>query len=150
MVASQDSNFWGVLDFEGKQEAIGLDALSSSINIVPKEKIGRLWRKPTVFEQSEHVVVLSVYIPTNFDGGGDFYKHGLFHEYGFGGFDEAEYLLFCDFDHFSRFSSAHIKQSLDDLINIDFYFFIHFTNKIWICINCNERIRELLYLKNLG
>lgn len=69
-------------------------------------------------------------ISTNFDRSTDLDKHGLLQEYDFGGSNEPKYLLFFQSDLFSGFGSAYIKESLDDVINVDFYFAVHFTNKV--------------------
>ena len=81
MVSSEDIDLFRVFDFKGKEETDGLYSLSSAIDIVSEEEIVGLWWEPSVFEQSEHVVVLSMDVSADLDGGGDFDEHGLFHEY---------------------------------------------------------------------
>ena len=98
MVSPEDTNFLWVFYFEGEEKTDGFDALTSSIDVISKEEIWWFGREVAVFEESEHIVVLSMNISADFDGGIDFYEHGLFHEDGFDCAYESEYILFIEFD----------------------------------------------------
>ena len=65
MVASQNKNLLWIFNFEGKQQANCLDALPSPVDIVPQEQIVGLRRQSAILEEPEHVIVLSMDIPTN-------------------------------------------------------------------------------------
>lgn len=125
MIASKDANFVGVLNFEGKEEANGFNALPSAINIVPHKQVGGFGWKASVLEEPKHVIVLSVDVATDLDGGINLNKHGLFHENVLDGPDEPEYIAFWKFDQFSRFGSAYLQQSLDYLIDVEFNLVLH-------------------------
>lgn len=80
MVASEKINFAGELDFVGKEETDGLNALPASVHVVPEEKIGGVRRETTVLKHTQHVSELAVNISANFDWRVDFYKHALLQE----------------------------------------------------------------------
>lgn len=52
MVPSQDVHLVRVLDFEGEQQADGLDALASPVYVISHEQVGGLRRKAPVLEES--------------------------------------------------------------------------------------------------
>ena len=62
MVASEEEEILWELDFVAEKQAHGLDGLLAAIDVVPKEQVVRLGRKPSVFEDPEQVVILAVYI----------------------------------------------------------------------------------------
>lgn len=98
MVTSQDVDLGRVLDLEGEQQANGLDALSPSIHIITKEQIAGLGRQSAVFEEPEHVVVLSVDVSADLDGSTDLEQHGLLKEDGLDNPNQAEYLMLLQSD----------------------------------------------------
>ncbi len=53
MVATQDEEIFGVLDFVCEEKADGLERLLSSIDIITKEEVVGLWGESTVLEQAE-------------------------------------------------------------------------------------------------
>ena len=65
VVAAQNEEVLGVLDFVGKEQANGLQGLLPTIDVITKEEIVGLWGETTVFEKSKQVVVLTVNITTN-------------------------------------------------------------------------------------
>jgi len=77
MVAPQQEDALGVLDFKRKEQADCLDSLPPPIDVVPQEEIGGLRGKPAILEKAQHVIILPVNIPADFDGGVDFDEHGL-------------------------------------------------------------------------
>ena len=62
MVAAQDKEVLGILDFVCKKQANSLQGLFSSVHVVSKEKIVCFRRKSSVLEQSKEIIVLSMYI----------------------------------------------------------------------------------------
>jgi hypothetical protein len=72
VVAAQDEEVLGVLDLVSKQEADHLERLFASVNVVTQEQVVGLGREPTVLEQTQQIVVLSVDVSTDLDGGLEF------------------------------------------------------------------------------
>ena len=62
VIASQEEEVLGVLDLVAEEEADGLDRLLSTVDVVAEEKIVGLGWEPTILEDSQKIVVLSVYI----------------------------------------------------------------------------------------
>ena len=60
MVAPQDEEVLGVLDFVGEQEPDGLEGLLAAVDVVPEEEVVCFWWKSTIFKQTEEVIVLAV------------------------------------------------------------------------------------------
>ena len=87
-----------MLDLQGEQKANGLNTLPPSINIVPKEEIAWLGRKSSILEEAQHVIVLAMDISTDFEWGGNFEEHWLFHEDVLDYPDESKYLVFFESD----------------------------------------------------
>ena len=87
MVSPEDVDLLGVLDLESEEQADGLDALPSPVDVVSQEEVVGFRGEAAVFEQSEHVVVLSMDVSADLDWGGHLDQHGLLHEYGL---DEAD------------------------------------------------------------
>ncbi len=50
MVTPQDEEVLGVLDLVGEQEADGLQRLLTTIYVVTKEEVVRLWGEPSIFK----------------------------------------------------------------------------------------------------
>lgn len=50
MVASQNANFVGIFYLKRKEKTDGLNALTSSVDIIAHEQVGRLWREPPILE----------------------------------------------------------------------------------------------------
>ena len=67
MIASKYRDFVRILDFETHQKSDGLNAKSTSINIVSQKKIGGVGRISSVLKQSEHVLVLAVNVTADSD-----------------------------------------------------------------------------------
>jgi hypothetical protein len=98
MVAPEDVHLGWVLYLVREEEADRFDALSSPVNVISKEEVAGLgWQSP-VFEQPEHIIILSMDISTDLERSGDLEEHGLLHEDILNNSDEAEYLLFFECD----------------------------------------------------
>ena len=80
MISSQKEEIFWVFDFVGQQEADGLQWLLSSVHIVSQKEIIGFWRESTIFEKSQKIIVLSVYISANFDRGFEFQQGWLRYE----------------------------------------------------------------------
>ena len=98
VVAAQDEDLLGVLYLKGEEQADGLDALSPSIHIISQEEIARLGRQPAVFEESKHVVVLSVDVSADLDGCAHLQQHGLLKKDGLDNPNQTEYLMLLQSD----------------------------------------------------
>ena len=98
MVAAQQEDALGVLDLQREEQADGLDPLPPPVDVVPQEQVRRLGREPPVLEEPQHVVVLAVHVPADFDRGADFDEHGLREEDGLHAFDESENIRFPELD----------------------------------------------------
>ena len=62
MVSSQQEEVLGVLDLVCEEEADCLEGLLAAVNVVTKEEVVGIGRETAVLEQSQQVVVLTVYI----------------------------------------------------------------------------------------
>ena len=98
MVAAQEEDVVWVLDLQRKEQADRLDALAPAVDVVSQEEIGGLRGEPTVLEEAQHIVVLAVDVPADFDWGVDFYEHGLREEDSLDTFDESENIRFSELD----------------------------------------------------
>lgn len=77
VVATENEEVFRILDLVGEQDADRLEGLLATVNVVTKENVIRLGRKATVFEKAKQIVVLSMDVTTNLDGGLKFQKHWL-------------------------------------------------------------------------
>jgi len=125
VISSQNEDFLWIFDLVGKEQTNGLDALSSSINIVTQEQVVWLGRKPSILEESEHVVVLTMNISTDFEGRLHFDQHGLAEEYILHSPDDAQNDWLLKFDELPRFVVSHFEKGLDGGVDVDFDFLIH-------------------------
>lgn len=80
VVTSKDEEVFGVLDLVGEKQADGLKRLLSSVDIITEEEVIGLGREATVLEESEKIVVLSVNITTDLNGGLKLEEDGLRNE----------------------------------------------------------------------
>lgn len=60
VVASEQKEVLGILNFVGQQQANGLQRLLASVHIVAQEKIVSLWRETPVLKQPQEVIVLAM------------------------------------------------------------------------------------------
>lgn len=130
VVAPQNGELVGVLYFEGKEEADGLDALPAPINIVPQEQVVGLGREAPVLEEPQHVVVLPVHIPAYFDGGAHLNQHGLLQKDRLHGADKSEDILLLEFDHLAGLCRPHLQEGFDDLIDLQLVLLDHTINNL--------------------
>lgn len=52
VVATQDEEVLGILDFVGQQQTDGLKRLLATVDVVTEEEVVRLWREAAVLEQT--------------------------------------------------------------------------------------------------
>jgi len=69
MVSSKDEEVLRIFDLVGQEQAYRLQTLLSSVDIVTQEKIVGVWWEASIFKQSQQIVVLSVDVPANLNGG---------------------------------------------------------------------------------
>lgn len=62
MVPPQHKEVLRVLDFVCEKKAYCLERLLATVDVISQEQVVRLWREAAVFEQSEQIVILAVYI----------------------------------------------------------------------------------------
>jgi hypothetical protein len=98
VISSEDVYFFRVLNFISEQKTYRLDSLSSPVNIVSEEKIVGFGREAAILKESEHVVVLSMNIPTYFERRLSFNEHGLTEKNIFDGPNDAENHRLLKFD----------------------------------------------------
>jgi len=77
VIATQHEEILGVFDLVSEEEADGLQTLLATINVVAQEDVVGLGGEATVFEEAKEVVVLSVNIAADLDGGLELEEHGL-------------------------------------------------------------------------
>lgn len=126
MVASQDIDFFRVLDFVGVKETNGLDALSSSIDVIAQKEIIWIGRETAILEETEHVVVLAMDIAADFERGLDFDEHGLAEEDVFDSPDDSQNDWLLQLDQLSRLVVPDFEQGFDGCVDVDVDFLTHF------------------------
>ena len=62
MIASQHNNVTREVKFDGEEKHADFDAKDATVNIVAKEQVVRIWWEPTILEESQEIVVLTVHI----------------------------------------------------------------------------------------
>jgi len=62
VVAAEDEEVLRVLDLVCEKETDGLQRLLASIDVVTEEEVVRFWREAAVFEQTQEIVILAVYV----------------------------------------------------------------------------------------
>ena len=68
VVSTQDEEVFRILDLVCQEQTDGLEGLLSSIYVITEEEVVCLWRKPTIFEQAEEIVVLAMNITADLEG----------------------------------------------------------------------------------
>lgn len=77
MIAPQNEEILRILDLVRQQQTNGFQTLFAAVDIIAQKDVIRFrWESP-VFEQSQQIVVLTVHITTNLDGGFQFQQHRL-------------------------------------------------------------------------
>jgi hypothetical protein len=77
VVPAKNEEVLRILDLVCEQEADGLEALLAAVHVITQEEVIWLWREATIFKETEQVIVLTMNIPTNLDGGLKLKKNGL-------------------------------------------------------------------------
>ena len=80
MVSPNAKEVFGVFDLVGQYQNSAFNGLLSAIDVVSQKQVVGFRREAPVLENSEQIVVLTMYVPYNFDGGGEFQEHGLGHQ----------------------------------------------------------------------
>lgn len=65
VVAAQDEKVFRILDLVCEKEADGFERLLATVDVVAQEEVIGLWRKSSVLEQSQKIVILPMDISTN-------------------------------------------------------------------------------------
>ena len=77
MVSAEDEKVFWVADLEGEQETNGLDGLPAAVDIVTEKEIVCIGGEATILKEPQQVVILSVDVTTNLDGGIQLQKRHL-------------------------------------------------------------------------
>ena len=80
VIAANAEKVFRILDLVGQNQDGTLDGLLPAIDIVAQKQVIRVGRKSPVLENPKHIVVLSVNVSNNLDGGSEFQQHWLGHE----------------------------------------------------------------------
>ena len=67
MITSQQKHILRILYFQSQQQTHGLYTLMSPVNIVAEEKIVRFWRRASLLQKTEQIVILSVNVCSDGD-----------------------------------------------------------------------------------
>lgn len=67
MVATENEEVFGVLDFVCEEQADGFQRLLASIDVITKEEVVCLWRESTILEQTQQIIVLAVNVTADLD-----------------------------------------------------------------------------------
>ena len=77
VISPQNEEVFGVLDLVRQQEAYCFEGLLATVHVVAQEYVVGLWREAAVFKKPEEVVILTVDVATDLDGGLQLEEHGL-------------------------------------------------------------------------
>ena len=77
MVSSEHKKVLGILDLVGQKQANGFETLFAAIYVVAEENIVGFRREAAVLKKAQQIVVLSVHVAANLDGGLELQEHGL-------------------------------------------------------------------------
>mmetsp|Transcript_23177 Transcript_23177/g.37615 ORF Transcript_23177/g.37615 Transcript_23177/m.37615 type:complete len:263 (+) Transcript_23177:584-1372(+) len=77
VITAQHEEILGVFNLVSEEEADGLQTLLATIDVVAQENVVGLRGEATVFEETEEVIVLSVDVAADLDGGLELEEHGL-------------------------------------------------------------------------
>ena len=80
MVSPQQEEVFRILDFIGEKKTDSFQRVLSTIDIISQKEVVRVGRIPSVFEQSQKVVVLAVDVSSYFQRGFQFNKDRLLEE----------------------------------------------------------------------
>lgn len=108
MVATEDEEVLRIADLEGKEEADGLDGLSSTVDVVTQEEVVCIGRKATILEEPEQVVVLAVDVSTYFDWSIELQERHLLKKDGPGLHAKTPDFIFLKIDLPTRALTAHL------------------------------------------
>jgi hypothetical protein len=77
VIASQQKEVFGVLNFEAKQEKYGLEALFPPVDIVAEEKVVGGGGEAAHLEESNEIRILAMDVADNLDRGRELDERGL-------------------------------------------------------------------------
>jgi len=80
VVATEQEEILGILDFVGKEKANGLKTLFATIDVISQEEIVGIRREATVFKQTKKIIVLAVDITNDLDWRLELEENGLLSE----------------------------------------------------------------------
>jgi len=140
VISSKKEEILWVLNFVGKEQADGLYALFSSINIISQEEIIALRRVPSELKEPQQVIVLSMDITADLDWSSKFKEDGLLDKNLTGLICEGKDVVLWEVDLLARLLVLDLKELGDGLINVDVSFTDHCELVIW---GCSEERREV-------
>ena len=114
MVPPQHEEILGIFNFVRQEETDGFQRLLAAIDVIAEEDVVGFGGEPSIFEQTEEVVVLAVDVAANLDGGLEFEEHGLGDEEVAGAKAEHFYFGFGEVDLLSWAGTADGKEFVDD------------------------------------
>jgi hypothetical protein len=68
VVTSEEEKVLWIFDLVGEKQADSFEALLAAVHIISKEEVVGIRWEPTIFKQSQQVIILTMYIATNLDG----------------------------------------------------------------------------------
>lgn len=126
MVASEEEETLGVLDFIGEQQTDTVQGLFSPIYVVSQKKIVALCGRPEYLENVQEILELAMCITTDLHGGIQFQQHRLFDEDIFD--HDAQPFDIALSDGEASFLERWLGDLDDEIINVDglFLLLLHF------------------------
>ena len=120
VVAAEDKEVLGILDFVGKEEAHDLEGLLATVDVVAEEEVVGLGGEAAVLKQTEEVGVLSMDVTANFDGSAELEEHGLTEQHLPTLVAQGRGILDGDLDGRARLLVSGRQERIDDAIDPGF------------------------------
>jgi len=125
VVASQEEEILWVLCLVCKQQDDGLQALLATIDVVTKEEVIALRRKPTILEKTKEVVVLAMDITADLQRCLQFQQRILIKKDATNCCAECFHLRLWNLDQLPRLATLGFEALIDDLVHLEPFSLLH-------------------------
>jgi len=121
VVATKNEEVLRELDLVSKEKGNGLKRLLSTINVVTEEEVVRLRREATVLKQSEKIIVLTVNVTANLQGGLQLQQNGLRDENLTGLHAKTTDLSLSKLNLLAWTCTSHFQKAVNNGVNVQFH-----------------------------
>jgi uncharacterized protein YacL (UPF0231 family) len=126
VVTSEDEEVFGELNLEGEDEADTLETLLTTIDVVTQEEVVGSGREAAIFEEAKEIVVLTVDITADLDGGFEFEKRTLTHDDFTSLKSEILDIVFRELNLFASSRSTNFEELFNNTVNVERHSFFFF------------------------